>query len=64
MLIIYPPIGICSITDDSYCIPPPKLLAGENIADNYMAIGLVAEGTLPGSFKITLAKKMLLNTLL
>ena len=40
------------------------ILAGENIADNYMAIGLVAEGTLPGSFKITLAKKMLLNTLL
>ena len=22
MLIIYPPIGICSNTDDSYCIPP------------------------------------------
>ena len=24
MLIIYPPIGICSITDVSYCIPPPS----------------------------------------
>ena len=25
MLIIYPPIGICSITDNSYCIPPPSI---------------------------------------